>query len=553
MVLIVSACSGAGDKGYTVVAILTVTPTSFSLGESKPFQIITLSNTGTAPVTSLTMPTLTAAPLTESATTCTAVLAVGASCDYIVAIDYSQSVSAGSESLVFSYNNGQQAQTANVAAEWSAFSPAPAPSPAKLQLLLAQSSNYSCALNLTIGEVKCWGYNLNGELGNGTNTNTGMPTPILIGGQSDIPVGTKLIAVSAGTSSSSRGTSCVISESNKLYCWGDNTNGALGNGTTTDSNVAKVVFTSADSSSSQLPANAKIVYVSSNNVVTCALDSAGNAYCWGRNVYGALGNGTIVNSAYPVLVAKGGSSAIPVNAVLNSISAGAFTTCATDISGNAYCWGSNASGALGDGTIVNSAYPVLVAKGGSSAISVNAKITQISSSKDDADQTTCAVADGRAYCWGYSGNGATGNNETSGGLIVESYPIAVNAGINGSQLPANAIVTNIVTAYAQTCAIADGKAYCWGQNWHGQLGDATTTASYVPVAVVTSGSSAIPSDVKLLNIGTAFDDVTANGYSSCAMGDNLEFYCWGDNTYGELGVGSIGTPPYSSLPLKVLF
>lgn len=98
-------------------AILTASPTSFSLSESHSFQRITVTNTGTAIATAVVLPTLTA-PLIESATNCTSTLASRASCSYDVYIDYSQSVSAGVESVTFAYNNGQSSQTTNVAADW---------------------------------------------------------------------------------------------------------------------------------------------------------------------------------------------------------------------------------------------------------------------------------------------------------------------------------------------------------------------------------------------------------------------------------------------------
>lgn len=112
---------GSGPAPY---AILTTTPTSFSLSESHPFQRITVTNTGTAVATGITLPTLTA-PLTESVgfTTCTAgsSLPIGSSCSYAVYIDYTQAQSAGRESVTFSYNNGQSAQTTSVAVDWSQY------------------------------------------------------------------------------------------------------------------------------------------------------------------------------------------------------------------------------------------------------------------------------------------------------------------------------------------------------------------------------------------------------------------------------------------------
>lgn len=116
-------------------AILTTSPASFSLSESHSVQRITLTNTGTAEVTSLTLPTLTA-PLVESTTNCTNTLAVNASCAYDVYINYAQSVTAGAESITFTYHNGLQNQTSNVAADWSVL-------PATYATLTASPTSFS--------------------------------------------------------------------------------------------------------------------------------------------------------------------------------------------------------------------------------------------------------------------------------------------------------------------------------------------------------------------------------------------------------------------------
>jgi alpha-tubulin suppressor-like RCC1 family protein len=441
---------------------------------------------------------------------------------------------------------GVAAGTSNISATNANYTIVPvivtvtAPTPSQAQLLLAPGSDYSCMLNPTNSIAYCWGYNTNGELGNGTNNNSGTPTSVATGGLSAIPSGTKLIAISAGTSNNGGGMSCAITAAGKLYCWGDNHNGALGNGLKSpQSNPYPIAV--ATGGSSAIPTNAVITYVTSNNVTSCAIDSNGDAYCWGL---GALGNGTS-NNPYPVKVTKGGSSAIPLGDKLIAISSSGVNQCVVDEIGNAYCWG---TGYVGNGTM-NALYPVLVTKGGSSAIPSGAAITQISVSKDNNSSlnTTCVVAESLGYCWGYNGTGAFGNGNTAN----STYAVAIATG-GSSSIPIGGVFSVVATGDQQSCAVVNGLGYCWGNNSRGQLGNNSTSSSLWPTTVLAGGSSAIPTNITLQNIGTAYDNGISNGLSSCSLGSDNNLYCWGDNTYGELGIGVIGTPPYSTVAVKVL-
>lgn len=441
---------------------------------------------------------------------------------------------------------GVAAGTSNISATNANYTIVPvivtvtAPTPSQAQLLLAPGSDYSCMLNPQNSIAYCWGYNTNGELGNGTTNNSGTPTLVATGGLSAIPSGTKLIAISAGTSNNGGGMSCAITAAGKLYCWGDNHNGALGNGLKSpQSNPYPIAV--ATGGSSAIPTNAVITYVTSNNVTSCAIDSNGDAYCWGL---GALGNGTS-NNPYPVKVTKGGSSAIPLGDKLIAISSSGVNQCVIDESGNAYCWG---TGYVGNGTM-NALYPVLVTKGGSSAIPSGAAITQISVSKDNNSSlnTTCVVAESLGYCWGYNGTGAFGNGNTAN----STYAVAIATG-GSSSIPSGGLFSVVATGNQQSCAVVNGLGYCWGNNSRGQLGNNSTSSSLWPTTVLAGGSSAIPTNITLQNIGTAYDDGISNGLSSCSLGSDNNLYCWGDNTYGELGIGVIGTPPYSTVAVKVL-
>ena len=149
---------------------------------------------------------------------------------------------------------------------------------------------------------------------------------------------------------------------------------------------------------------------------TCALDTAGAAYCWGRNVLGQLGDGSTTTGYFPVAVDASGALA---GKTLTQITAGAAHTCALDAAGAAFCWGDNTDGELGDGGTAGSSVPVAV---DASGVLAGKTLTRITASITH----VCAVdAAGAAYCWGDDAFGQLGDgNTTSDDSLV---PVAVDA------------------------------------------------------------------------------------------------------------------------------
>ena len=186
---------------------------------------------------------------------------------------------------------------------------------------------------------------------------------------------------------------------------------------------------------------------------TCGLAATGDAYCWGFNDFGQLGNGSTTGSLTPVLVSGG--------IRFSSISTKFGHTCGVTSVGDVYCWGENFRGQLGDGTTINRHTPVLVS-GGLSFASVNA-----------GGALTCGVtSDGDAYCWGENSSGQLGNGTTTD----RHTPVPVEGGLS---------FASVNNAALHTCAVTTaGVAYCWGFNSDGQLGDGSTTNRLTPVRVV---------------------------------------------------------------------
>ena len=207
-------------------------------------------------------------------------------------------------------------------------------------------------------------------------------------------------------------------------------------------------------------------------------------------------------------------------------SASFYHSCAIALNGRAYCWGSGNSGKLGNGSTASSRVPVAV---NTSGVLAGKTIKQISAGENH----TCAIAsDNRAYCWGSNKNGQLGNGSTADSRV----PVAVNT----SGVLAGKTIKQISAGENHTCAIAsDNRAYCWGSNKNGQLGNGSTADSRVPVAVNTSG----------VLVGKTIKEVTTGGFHTCALDTSSKMYCWGLNSSGRLGGGL--TSILSNVPVAV--
>ena len=399
----------------------------------------------------------------------------------------------------------------------------------------ATGYGHSCALTMA-GGVQCWGYNLNGQLGDGTTTYSSVPVSV-----SGLSSGVAWIA--AGW----RHT-CAVTTGGGVQCWGDNDEGELGNGTNTDSSVP--VGVSGLSSG--------VVAVDTGRHHTCAVTTGGGVQCWGYAAYGRLGDGSGTDSNVPVAV-TGLSSGVA------AIALGGSHSCALTTEGGVWCWGYNGAGQLGDGTTaVLRAVPVPVS-GLSSGVALISAYNH-----------TCAVTTGgRLKCWGYNVYGQLGDGTTTD----RTAPVAVPG------LPRG--VVGIATGSTHTCALwKRGGVQCWGNNDDGQLGDGRTTYRTLPVGVADLSSSAaavatgvehtcaltlaggvqcwgyngsgqlgdgttmqrgVPVGVVGLSSGVA--SVAAAEYHSCALMNWGGVRCWGNNTYGQLGDGN--NPTRSLVPVDV--
>ena len=207
-------------------------------------------------------------------------------------------------------------------------------------------------------------------------------------------------------------------------------------------------------------------------------------------------------------------------------SASFYHSCAIVLNGRAYCWGSGNSGKLGNGSTASSRVPVAV---NTSGVLAGKTIKQISAGENH----TCAIAsDNRAYCWGSNKNGQLGNGSTANSNV----PVAVNT----SGVLVGKTIKQMSVEFSTSCVVAsDNRAYCWGSNKNGQLGNGSTADSRVPVAVNTSG----------VLVGKTIKEVTTGGFHTCALDTSSKMYCWGLNSSGRLGGGL--TSILSNVPVAV--
>jgi len=344
---------------------------------------------------------------------------------------------------------------------------------------------HTCAI-LDDGSVSCWGNNGDGQLGDGTTTNRNTSAQT-----SSLGADRTAVAITGGEYHT-----CAILDDGSVSCWGDNEYRQLGDGTTDDR------LTPTQTSS--LGTDRTAVAITAGAYHTCAILDDGSVSCWGSNWNGELGDGTTTQRNTPTQTSSLGADRTAV-----AITAGDFHTCAILDDGSVSCWGANEYGRLGDGTTTLRNTPTQTSSLGAdrTAVAITA-----------GDSHTCAILDdGSVSCWGFNNGGrlgdGTGTNRNTptqtSSLGTDRTAVAINAGIY------------------QTCAILDdGSVSCWGYNSDGQLGDGTNTLRNTPTQTSSLGTDR-----------TAVA-ISAGGYHTCAILDDGYVSCWGGNGTGQLGDGT---------------
>jgi len=338
---------------------------------------------------------------------------------------------------------------------------------------VASGTDFTC-VRTTGAAAQCWGRNQLGQLGDGSTAPHWVAEPV-----HGLASGVSLIAVGARHA-------CALISDGTVRCWGDNSDGQLGNNSTMGSEVPVTVLGGLNN----------VGWITAGDAHTCAVTVTGAAYCWGKNAAGQLGNGGVNQQSTPVLVSGFGAG-------ISTMDAGGNHTCARTSTGAMACWGANSFGQLGDGTTgINRLIPVAVSGLSSGVVSISV-----------GNEHSCArMANNGIKCWGLNSDGQLGD----GSVIGRAVPVDV---VN---LPST--VVSISAGDAHTCAVTSANTLlCWGDNEFGQLGDQSFEPRSTPVAVADIDSGAFA--------------VSAGGHHSCARLSGGAVSCWGDNREGALGDG----------------
>lgn len=350
---------------------------------------------------------------------------------------------------LFAWGNNQYGQLGGTPSSVDSVASAiPFPSGVTEWLQVAGGQNHTVALG-NDGNIYEWGQNNDGQLGNGTTTNSSTPVTV------PMPAGvTYWKAIAAGAAHT-----VAIGSNDTVYAWGQNSFGELGNGTKTQSGSPVVA---------SLPAGVKPVQVFAGNNWTMVLASNGALYATGRNANGQLGNGTSTDSDTLAMV----NFPTGVTGWLD-FAGGGYHAAAIGNDGNLYTWGSGGNGQLADGGTSNVTSPAKV--------SMPAGVSGWEAIACGENFTEAVGNDGNLYEAGYSGDGETGNGTHLGTLSTLTI----------ANMPGGASkYVDVSAGHNHVIAVAgNGSLYAWGKNSNGQLGNYYTSNSYVPVLVNMTGQS----------------------------------------------------------------
>ena len=351
---------------------------------------------------------------------------------------------------------------------------------------LSGGNNFTAAIK-TDGTLWTWGFNTNGQLGDNTTTQRNTPVTTFAGGTNWKQIDYGSLCAAA------------IKTDGTLWTWGSNSFRQLGDNTTTNRSTPVTTFAGGTDWKQ----------VSAGNQHTAALKTDGTLWAWGRNYNGQLGDNTQSTKLIPVTTFAGGTN-------WKQVSVGSQHTAAIKTDGTLWTWGVNTNGQLGDNTTTQIITPVTTFAGGTNWKQVSCSY-----------HTAAIKTDGTLWTWGRNSYAQLGDNTT----VNRSTPVTTFAGgTNWKQVSAGG---NNFTAAIKT----DGTLWTWGNNSNGRLGINDTINRTTPVTTFAGG--------------TNWKQVSCNGYNTVAINDdgvNKRLYVWGSNNNQALGINWVDETP---APVKI--
>lgn len=300
--------------------------------------------------------------------------------------------------------------------------------------------------------------------------------------------------------------SCGVYHTGRGFCWGGYAAGQLGNGrvqgpdpgiNAPDAMLGTLAFARLDGGTDH----------------GCGVTPSSRVLCWGASVRGRLGIGPVASDTLPVPVEIAGPR-------MRLVVVGAAHACGLTTDGDAFCWGDDTDGQIGDGLLpsLDDFEPAPVAVGG------GLKFRTLSAGA--LGNHTCGISfDGRGWCWGRNDQGQLGTGSSND---VATAPTAVAGGHTFAQISAGS---------RHSCGVTvAGTVLCWGANDSGQIGDPSGAAASTPRPV-----SGLP--------GGSFAAVAAGDAHTCAVATNGAALCWGSNDRGQLGSGVLGGTTATPVPV----
>lgn len=290
-----------------------------------------------------------------------------------------------------------------------------------------------CGLK-TDGSAWCWGDNGQGQLGDGTQTNSDVPVAVIDGH--------KFINIEPSWTQT-----CALKEDGSVWCWGQNWGGMLGSASAGSPQLTPY----------QVDTISDFIHLSAGDGTACGLRRNGEAWCWGNNTKGAVGNGSSTGQIYT-------PQKVQTDLTFSTIDVGEEgTVCALTETGEAWCWGYNSDGQTGIGSAGTDVFTPQKATNIDNFIDISV----------GSGQTCGLLENGEAWCWGSDSWGALGNGST----------------LTTTQLSPTKVINiddfiKITTRATGACGLtSDNKVYCWGYNGSGAVGDGTTSGRDTPVEI----------------------------------------------------------------------